>query len=122
MTNEDYNKWAHRFLGNKCFHEIVERGWDNEGIGICRHCKEEIYHGRMNYCSDLNLAAELEAKTEDVKVWRIAYAWNLAEIIYQSEISRKDTFIHIDMAGAMAKATAKQRVQAAYETMKEVKE
>ena len=121
MTNEALNRWAHEFLG-ECWHEMLLRHPEDSHVQ-CR-CganwpKNKIEEfSNPDYCSDLNLAAKVEVKTEERKVWRIAYAWNLAEIVCACKISKKNTFIHIDGAGAMAKATAKQRIRACYETMK----
>ena len=129
-TVEFLNKWCHELLG-ECWHEYIGRN----DYWICKFCEASVYENHIpsttlgcvppndfrlkNYCHDRNLSAKVVEKTDENVTWRIGYAWNLAEIAYQCEVTKKDTYIHIDIAGAMAKATAEQEVRAVYATMEE---
>ena len=85
---------------------------------VCKHCKKpldgvEAEVGPIpNYCSDLNLAAEIEALIPEEKYWQ--YLGAIQEQLnidgYESGFVRKSRFKTVT-------ATAEQRIRAAYQVL-----
>jgi hypothetical protein len=90
MTNLELNRWAHGFLG-LCWHELGPKVFDpsdKSRVGnVCPKCRhffrlESQNLQRPDYCSDLNLAAKVEAAAVDgIKVTYSNYEDILFEII-----------------------------------------
>ena len=96
MTTGERNKWACEFLGHRYYKskDIFRSGFDS-----------------TYYCSDLNLAAQVEAKIPKNK--QEIYRRSLWNQFTQDELhsgNKVDNFREIT-------ATAEQRIRAAYETM-----
>ena len=126
MTIEDYNKWAHEFLDGckhsnmagpddpwECYHwycpECNGRFWIEQWESQDDEFEKSIYIPK--YCTDLNLAAQVEAK---IGKRFGTYLMNLYKEVGERKVPATP-FLGL-VAETVFLATAEQRIRAAYET------
>lgn len=119
-----YNKWAHGFLGEGCYHDLnVAPVTGPQRLG-CSQCGKvfDVYTTledlHPNYCSDRNLSARVEEKIPKDRIEKYAkeLVWMTDEGTYRTT-EYGDLILEPEDLFKGITATTEQRIRAAYETM-----